>query len=245
MTANFVNTNILEVQVPSHLKVRIKSGIEFWDVLTSGGLVPSTTSMLSGSPGAGKTTLCAQVSEALAKRGHICFFNSAEQTAEQVSYLCKDRLKLKHGFIFETYKDAESIMHHVRAVKKQNPNKHLFLFVDSLTKLAHGSRAEAQRIGNQFIEFCQETQTIGVFIVHLNKNGQFQGNNGMLHDFDAYWHMNVEDEENDDGFRMIQTRKNRFGKKHTVFTTLTEQGHVSPEESEPEEIDISDILEEV
>ncbi len=247
MTTNFVNTNILNVTVPPHLKIRVESGIEFWDVVTSGGLVPSTTSMLSGSPGAGKTTLCAQLAESLAERGHLCFFNSAEQTKEQVSYLCRERLKLKHGFMFETYKDAKSIMDHARKLRKDHPNQHLFLFVDSLTKLAHGKRSEAQRIGNEFIDFCQDTHTIGIFIVHLTKSGQFQGNNGMLHDFDAYWHMHVEDEESDDGFRMIQTRKNRFGKKHTVFTELTETGHVVPTKSESddaEEIDDDDIIEE-
>lgn len=234
MTTNFVNTNILNIAVPAHLKIRLPSGIDFWDTVTSGGLVPSTTSMLSGSPGAGKTTLCAQLAEAYAKQGHICFFNSAEQTKEQVSYLCRERLKLKHGFFFETYKDQSSIMNHVRDLKSANPHKNVILFLDSLTKLANGSRSAAQKIGNQFIEFCQETHTIGIFIVHLTKSGQFQGNNGMLHDFDAYWHMLVEDEDSDEGFRIIETRKNRFGKKHTAFTQLTQLGHVVPGESESE-----------
>ena len=236
--------NILEVEVPEHLKTRIKTGIDFFDLVTHGGLVPSTTTMLSGTPGAGKTTLCAQIADSLTREGHIAFFNSAEQTAEQVSHLCSHRLELQNGFIFETYKTPEEIMRHALRLRKENLNKSLFLIVDSLTKLAYGSRAKAQEIGNQFIKFCQETQTIGIFIVHLTKGGEFQGNNGMLHDFDAYYHIEVLDEENDDGGRLIQTKKNRFGKKFTVFTELSEKGHIVPllEEQDLDTLDF-DIVE--
>ena len=238
------NTNILEVEVPEHLKKRVKTGIEFFDVVTSGGLVPSTTTMLSGQAGSGKTTLCAQIADSLTERGNICLFNSAEQTAEQVSHLCSERLKLKNGFIFKNYKKPNEIKKHVLDLVVENPGKQVFFIVDSLTKLASGKRALAQEIGNEFIDFCQATHTIGLFIVHLTKNGQFQGNNGMLHDFDAYYHMEVLNEDADDGERLIVTKKNRFGKKHTVFTLLTTEGHIVPSADDVEVDDVEVKIEE-
>lgn len=195
--------------------------------------MPSVVSMFSGSPGAGKTTMCVQVADALSENPeNLVLFNSAEQTQDQIAHLCKGRLDLKNGFLFTNYKKWEEIKLYALKLVAENPGKNIIVMIDSLSKLAGSRRSEAQRISDEFINVCQKTNIAGLMVVHLTKNGQFAGNNSMLHDFDSYFHLHVEDEEDDDGFRILQSRKNRFGKKRQAFTFITDAGHTYGEQVE-------------
>lgn len=235
---NFVTKNILTVDPPEHLSVSIKSGLEFWDHVT-GGFIPSVVSMFSGSPGAGKTTMCAQVADALSKSDdNIVFYNSSEQTIDQIAHLCKKRLKLEHGFLFESFKTWEEIKCYCLNLTLKYPNKNKIVMIDSLSKLAGTKRSRAQEIAESFIELCQSTNIAGLMIVHLTKQGNFAGNNGMLHDFDSYFHLmsyneDMEDDsEDDDGLRVLESRKNRFGKLRQAFTVLSDNGHTYGDEDD-------------
>ena len=51
-------TNILDIEVPEHLKVKFKSGLNYVDGAMGGeGFTPSAVTLFTGTPGAGKTTL--------------------------------------------------------------------------------------------------------------------------------------------------------------------------------------------
>lgn len=227
MSANFVNKNILDHEVPDYLKVKIPTGISFVDQMADGGFVPSTTALLSGEPGAGKSTLMAQIADALTGKDCIVLYNSVEQTADQISSLA-EKLGLVNGFYFEKYNDLKKIIAHVITLQIANPDKYIFLIIDSISALADGSRAEAGRAVKTLTEFCQQIKCIGLFIIHLTKGGEFAGNNSMLHEVDAYYHMKVSNTDEDDGVRTLTVRKNRFGKKKVVATVLTSSGHVDP-----------------
>ena len=70
-------TNINEVEVPDVLRQRKKVGISWIDDALGGdGFVPSSVMMLTGTPGAGKTTLMLQMANAITKSGHICLYNT-------------------------------------------------------------------------------------------------------------------------------------------------------------------------
>lgn len=227
MTSGIKNVNILDYSVPEYLKTKIETGIEFVDTMLDGGFVPSSTALLSGEPGAGKTTLMAQIANALTSKGNIVLYNSVEQTADQVANLASN-LNLEHGFFFERYSDPKNIMSHVKLLQENNPKKNVFLIVDSVSVLANNSRAEATRMVKSFTDFCQATKCIGLFIVHLTKGGEFAGSNSMLHDVDAYYHMKIANMEEDSGIRTLTVRKNRFGRQRIVSTVLTKEGHVDP-----------------
>ena len=51
-------TSIQDVEVPSILRKRIPTGLEFFDAVIGGeGFTPSMVTLFTGTPGAGKTTL--------------------------------------------------------------------------------------------------------------------------------------------------------------------------------------------
>ena len=51
-------TNILDIEVPEHLTRKFKTGLSFVDGAMGGqGFTPSSVTLFTGTPGAGKTTL--------------------------------------------------------------------------------------------------------------------------------------------------------------------------------------------
>ena len=67
------------------LKKRCKTGIKFIDDAFGGkGMTPSVCTLFTGTPGAGKTTLMLQLADSLTRQGHVCLFNTAEESLYQV-----------------------------------------------------------------------------------------------------------------------------------------------------------------
>src|ERR1700684_3457131 len=62
----------------------IPTGVEEFDRVLSGGLVPGSVTLLGGEPGIGKSTLLLQVLAARAAAGHRVLLVSAEESAHQV-----------------------------------------------------------------------------------------------------------------------------------------------------------------
>ncbi len=67
---------------------------KFWDAIWGGGIVPSSTTLLTGAPGQGKTTLLLGISSAIAKlTGRFADFLSAEMSPGEIR-LTADRLQI-------------------------------------------------------------------------------------------------------------------------------------------------------
>ena len=78
-------TNILDLEVPAHLERTVHTGVKFFDDAMGGeGMTPSTAMLLTGTPGAGKTTLCLQLAETITGSGNVCLFNTGEESLFQV-----------------------------------------------------------------------------------------------------------------------------------------------------------------
>ena len=67
---------------------RVKSGVDEFDVVLGGGIVPGSLVLLGGDPGIGKSTLLTQVSAHLAKE-HPVLYVSAEESCSQVKMRCE------------------------------------------------------------------------------------------------------------------------------------------------------------
>jgi circadian clock protein KaiC len=79
---------------------RIKTGIDKLDELLSGGLPKNSITLLSGTPGSGKTIFCFQYLWEGISNNEKCLFITLD---ERVSYLLKQANQL--GFDFNTYVD--------------------------------------------------------------------------------------------------------------------------------------------
>src|SRR6201986_3060884 len=63
---------------------RIATGVDEFDRVCGGGVVPGSAILLGGDPGVGKSTLLMQVAGQAARRGVACAYISGEEAVEQV-----------------------------------------------------------------------------------------------------------------------------------------------------------------
>ncbi|HEX5380118.1 MAG TPA: ATPase domain-containing protein, partial [Phenylobacterium sp.] len=72
----------LEAKTPA--PPRIITGVDEFDRVCGGGVVPGSAILVGGDPGVGKSTLLLQVVGSASRRGVSCAYISGEESAEQV-----------------------------------------------------------------------------------------------------------------------------------------------------------------
>lgn len=128
-------TNILEVEIPPEMENNIPTGMEHFNLLMAGdGVTPSSAIMMTGVPGAGKTTMCLQLADALTRMGHVAVFNGNEESIFQMRRKVRS-LGLRHGFIVSQETDVWKLVVKLDQVRSENAGKHVFLIQDSLPTL--------------------------------------------------------------------------------------------------------------
>ena len=212
-------TNILDIEVPKQLRDRKKVGITWFDDALGGdGLVPSSVMMLTGTPGAGKTTMLLQLANAITKAGHVCLYNTGEESLHQVKMVA-ERLNLREGFYVGQDTVVTELLAHADSLRKANPNKQVFILQDSLQTLNDGKWGEAtnsvtpMRCAEMLTDWAKSTYGIVIFIGQVNKDGEFQGKNGILHAVDVRGSIYIDQKKNSEtyGERIFEVTKNRFG----------------------------------
>jgi DNA repair protein RadA/Sms len=216
-------TNILELIVPALLETTLDTGMDFLNDSFGGtGMTPSSAMLLTGTPGAGKTTMLLQLADKLTERGHIVLFNTVEESLLQVRKVTK-RLQLKHGFICGQDRMIGDAIKHCKKLKKLNPRKQVFFLCDSLQvmddgkyKSGHTNANSALRVINEFTAFCKsETDgyPIGIMIGQVNKDGEFAGKQTVKHEVDIHGHIYIDMMKSSEtyGERIFSMQKNRFG----------------------------------
>ena len=228
-----VGTNILDIEVPEALRKRHPSGLKFGDDALGGkGFSPSAVGTFTGTPGAGKTTMMLELSNALTHSGANVLFNTAEESLYQLK-MTVERLRLRSGFSAGQETMVPKLLKNCDELRARNPNKPFFLIVDSLQCLNDGKYGDhqtnsktAQRSLSMITDYCKENFCNAIVIGQVNKSGQMAGANVLKHMVDFMVTLDVE-RKNEDlvGCRVLQTEKNRFGGAgHTFFLTLRENG---------------------
>jgi len=77
-----LNFEGLEDETPA--PPRISTGVDEFDRVCGGGVVPGSAILLGGDPGVGKSTLLMQVAAHAARKGAACAYISGEEAVEQV-----------------------------------------------------------------------------------------------------------------------------------------------------------------
>jgi DNA repair protein RadA/Sms len=212
-------TNINEIEVPQALRDRKKVGIEWFDDAIGGeGLVPSSVMMLTGTPGAGKTTMLLQLANAITGSGHICLYNTGEESLYQVKMVA-ERLKLKNGFVCGQDTLVEDLLEHADQLRKANKGKQVFVLQDSLQTLDDGKYAGGTnsmttvRATEMLTDWAKATYGIVAFIGQVTKSGDFAGKQTILHAVDLRARLFIDEEKRSEtyGERIFEVTKNRFG----------------------------------
>lgn len=226
-------TNILDINVPSKLRERNPCGVDYIDAAFGGeGFTPSTISLFTGEPGAGKTTLMLTLANALTSQGYTCLFNTAEESLYQVKLTC-ERLELGSGFIAGQESYVPRLLKQCDMLRKKSGNKPFFLIVDSLQTLNDGKYGEentnsqsAVRALQMLTDYAKEHYINIICIGQVNKSGSMAGSQKLKHMVDAMLHLSIEKKDEDfKGLRVLETIKNRFGGAGwTFFLDLKKEG---------------------
>lgn len=197
----------------------VKTGVEKLDNLfsTDGGIEWANLIFLTGTSGAGKTTLCKKIQSLIAD--HISVFYSREMLSSLVK---KQTLRLeithKNAFIADS-KDYPHLNLFMQMIKERGDVK--ILILDSIQRIASdfvkdGMTKEAamRHIYDILTDWKDTNNGIVILIGQVNKDGDFEGANFLKHDSDVHVHMVFDKKKNT---RTIETTKNRMGKLDKLY----------------------------
>lgn len=241
--------NSNEIEIPAFFDRPMKSGLSFVDyVLGDQGFFPTQSTILTGDPGCGKTTLTLQIADALRGHGTRVAFASCEMRKEMVSRFQK-RLGAEHNIdiITDKWVDlpsgkrvnvpfASSVPHLIESANRlraKHPDQPFMLIVDSLQELDDGyfksgrkTSRTAYRAMDALNEWAKETECGLIVIGQVTKDGKMAGSNDIKHLIDAHLHISIETKDEDlRGARILEATKNRFaGCGQIVFMRIGQRG---------------------
>jgi len=226
-------TNILDLEVPEKLKLRIPSNLGYFDSAMGGkGFTPSQVTLFTGTPGAGKTTMLLTLADRLTKSGNVVIFVSGEESPYQIRMVA-ERLRLRNGFLFCSETHVPTLLKKCNKIRRENKDKNIFLVVDSLQTLDDGKYANghingrtAVRALSQITDYTKKHFINSILIGQVNKAGEMSGSNQIKHMVDSHLHLSVEMKDEElAGCRLLETMKNRFGGAgHAFFLKLSKTG---------------------
>jgi DNA repair protein RadA/Sms len=187
---------------------RLKTGIKEADRVLGGGIMPGSLVLVSGEPGIGKSTIIAQIADAVQKSRDVVYV-SGEESALQIKGRL-DRLGIKPDrirFLNETL--IEKI---IASVEQAKPG---VVVIDSIQTVytadipaEPGGISQIRACAAKALE-CAKKNNIAFFLIgHITKDGAVAGPKSLEHIVDTVIYLETE-QTND--FRVLRATKNRFG----------------------------------
>jgi DNA repair protein RadA/Sms len=188
---------------------RILTGVEEFDRVCGGGVVPGSAILLSGDPGVGKSTLLLQVCAHAALRGATCVYISGEEAVEQVRSRA-GRMSLAAAPVKLA---AETAVRDILDGLKREPVD--LVVIDSIQTLwsdvhesGPGSVTQVRAAASELVRLAKKRGIAMILVGHVTKDGQVAGPRVVEHMVDAV--LSFEGERGYP-FRILRAAKNRFG----------------------------------
>lgn len=206
-------------EVPTTASVKQPTGVDEFDRVLGGGLVPGAVVLLAGEPGVGKSTLlldvAARAAEAAAQSGRApVLYVSGEESASQVR-LRAERIGALHDHLhLAAESDLATILGHVDSVRPS------LLVVDSVQTAADsqiegaaGGVAQVRGVTSALVADAK-TRSMPVLLVgHVTKEGSIAGPRVLEHLVDVVCQF---EGDRHSPLRMVRAVKNRYGPTEEV-----------------------------
>jgi DNA repair protein RadA/Sms len=192
---------------------RVRTGLEEFDRVLGGGIVPGSVCLLGGDPGVGKSTLMMQVAASLGK--HVVLYITGEESAKQIK-LRSERLHFPASRSLLLL--AETNMEIINdVVGRGEPD---FVVVDSIQTMyrpelesAPGTVSQVRESTARLMRLAK-TKGISVFVVgHVTKEGVIAGPRVIEHMVDTVLQF---EGERHYSYRILRAIKNRFGSTNEI-----------------------------
>ncbi|MEJ6500467.1 MAG: DNA repair protein RadA [Rhodobacterales bacterium] len=189
--------------------VRAVSGMDEFDRVLGGGLVPASAILVAGDPGIGKSTLLLQAAAAFARKGLKSMYVSGEEAASQIR-MRADRLGLTDAPVMLA---AETNLRDIiTTLDAERPD---FAIIDSIQTMwadhvdsAPGSVSQVRAAAHELTTFAKRRGISVVLVGHVTKDGQIAGPRVVEHMVDTVMYF---EGERGHQFRILRAVKNRFG----------------------------------
>jgi len=188
---------------------RIVTGVDEFDRVCGGGVVPGSAILVGGDPGVGKSTLLMQVAAAASLRGAHCAYISGEEAIEQVRARAQ-RMGLGHAPVKLA---AEAALRDI--VEGLKKDRFDLVVIDSIQTLwsdqheaGPGSVTQVRAAAGELVRLAKKRGVAVILVGHVTKDGQIAGPRVVEHMVDAVLAF---EGERGYPFRILRGAKNRFG----------------------------------
>ena len=188
---------------------RLVTGLDEFDRVCGGGVVPGSAVLIAGDPGVGKSTLLLQVVANAALRGAACAYVSGEEAAEQIRSRA-ERMGLARAPVRLAAETA--LRDIVDGLKRERFDLVVIDSIQTLWSDMHeagpGSVTQVRACAGELVRLAKRRGVAIIFVGHVTKDGQIAGPRVVEHMVDAV--LSFEGERGYP-FRILRGAKNRFG----------------------------------
>jgi DNA repair protein RadA/Sms len=207
---------------------RISTGLNEFDFVLGGGVVPGSMVLVGGEPGIGKSTILLQMAAQLEGVGVRTLYCSGEESPLQVK-LRADRLGGNAGDV-ELF--GETLLETILATGAERA-PHVMI-VDSIQTVftgdlegAPGNVGQVRECAARLMRFAKESGTAVFVVGHVTKGGGIAGPKTLEHIVDTVLYFEGEGALD---HRILRATKNRFGSVDEIGVfRMTERGLIPVE----------------
>jgi DNA repair protein RadA/Sms len=206
---------------------RQRSGIDEFDRVLGGGVVPGSVVLIGGDPGIGKSTLVLQALAALARTGSgAMLYVSGEESPQQIK-MRADRLGIAEERLLVL---AETSLE--RIVEQLQTLAPAAVAIDSIQTVfteqlgsAPGSIGQVRESAARLVVHSKSVNRATFLVGHVTKDGSFAGPRVLEHMVDTVLYF-----EGDRGhpFRILRAVKNRFGSTNEIGVFEMKESGLQP-----------------
>jgi DNA repair protein RadA/Sms len=199
----------LYAEVETAQGVRLSSGIDEFDRVLGGGVVPGSLVLLGGEPGIGKSTLLLQAAAHFAREIGPVLYASGEESEHQIKSR-GDRLGVGAAPLYLLSETCiERILEEIARLKP------VLVVIDSVQTVwsnkfqsAPGSIGQVREAATQFLFAAKGQNVPTVLVGHVTKDGSLAGPKVLEHVVDTVLYF---EGERHHAHRVVRAVKNRFG----------------------------------
>lgn len=188
---------------------RLKTGINEFDRVLGGGLVPGSLVLLGGDPGIGKSTMLLDAGIRFSAGGIKVLYVSGEESEAQTAMRARRLGKPGTALLVMTATDIDAVLLQAKEVQPQ------ILVIDSIQTMynpelqtAAGSVGQVRECTAKLLRFAKATGIAVIIIGHVTKDGNIAGPRLLEHMVDVVLQF---EGDRSYSFRVLRALKNRFG----------------------------------
>lgn len=185
------------------------SGINEFDRVLGGGIVPGAVILLSGEPGVGKSTLLLEVASKAAAAKSRVLYVSGEESVSQVRLRAERTGALEEELFIAAETDLATILGQIDAIKPD------LVIIDSVQTMSSslseglaGQPSQVREVASTLIRVAKDRDLPILLVGHVTKDGSIAGPRLLEHIVDVVCQFEGDQQT---PLRFVRALKNRFG----------------------------------